>query len=181
MIHLRTCIPAAAAAAATAGVFVGVRPPAPTTAPPPGEMTAEAARAMVVEDYREWGRARVAYDRAAMEKMLAPDLYIQVGEQRISRQEFLDQVSTPRPGAKLVRFDVDVLTVQRKKDGGWLAVIAEKLEVERTGADGNTTKDYSLWVTRDTFKEIDGHWMFTSSEASGFETWCGQKPPFADW
>ncbi len=168
---------AAGAAAVCLFAFVAAQPPQPTG----DELTAETARAKIVQFNRDWGQARVAYDRAAMEKLLAPDCYVQIGEQRISRQQFLDRCSTPRPASKLVRFDVDVLTVQGMPDGGWRAVIAEKLEIERTGAQGEPTTGYSLWVTRDNYREIDGKWLALSSEACGFEEWQGKNPPFPDW
>lgn len=149
--------------------------------PPADGLTPETAREKIVESNRLWGKARVNYDRAHMEASLSADFYVLIGDRKMTRQEFIDQCSTPQPNAKLVRFDVDVLTVQRKREGGWVAVISEKLEFERTGPDGKTSKVYSLWITRDSYRDEGGKWLCTSSEASGFENWQGKKPPFPNW
>jgi hypothetical protein len=78
----------------------------------------------------------VGFDRPTFERMLAPDFYVQLPDRRISRQEFLDEISKPSPRARLSRFDVEVLTVEQ--DGDVLvAVIEEKLEL--VPADGRPT------------------------------------------
>lgn len=145
-----------------------------------GDSEIEIARKAIVEGNRLWGKARVAYDRAAMEKMVTPDFYVKIGEQTISGKEFLDQVSD-QSGPKLTRFDVEVLTVQRRGDL-WVAVIAEKLEIESTAPDGKKVKGYSLWITKDGWKQTGARWQVAFSEAVGWENWRGgKKPPFGDW
>ncbi len=144
-------------------------------------LDAEAARAAIVDLNKTWGKARVEYDRVQMDKMLAPDFFVQIGKQRISRKDFIDQNSAKR-SAVLKRFDVSVLTVQPGDDGAWLAMITEKLEVEVTRPDGKKENIYSLWVTRDTWKPADGKWLALSSEGVGYEYWRGdKKPPAAAW
>ncbi|MBV6457666.1 MAG: hypothetical protein HONBIEJF_00783 [Fimbriimonadaceae bacterium] len=148
---------------------------------PSDNLTPEVAREKIVESNRLWGKARVNYDRAFMEAALPPEFYVQIGDRRISREDFIDQCSTRSPDVKLTRFDVEVLTVQRNREGGWVAVIAEKLEIERKNSDGKPAKVYSLWVTRDSYRVSGGKWLCTSSEASGFESWQDKKPPFPNW
>lgn len=144
-------------------------------------LDAAAARAKIVELNRAWGQARLAYDKATMEKMLAPDFYVEIDGKKSSRKEFIDEVSTADPNIKTVRFDVQVLTV-RKNGDHWDAVIAEKLEGERTDAQGKKHKGYSLWITRDGWKPEGDHWVALYSVACGFENWVrGEKPPFKDW
>lgn len=144
-------------------------------------MDAGAARAKIIELNRIWGKARVDYDKQTMEKMLAPDFYVQIDDQKISRKEFIDEISKADPNFKTVRFDVQVLTV-RKNGDHWDAVIAEKLEGERTDAQGKKHKAYSLWITRDGWKPEGDKWMALYSVACGFENWVGGKePPFKDW
>jgi Domain of unknown function (DUF4440) len=147
------------------------------TAPP---LSLAEARRIIAEGNREWGRARVALDTAAFERTLAPDFYVQMPDKKISRTEFLGMISANPPGAKLVRFDASVLTVEpAPTSDGWVATIQEKLEFER--ADGKP-RVYSLWVTRDTWKKLGDRWVVTSSEAIGDEFWRdGTKPPFRDW
>jgi hypothetical protein len=156
--------------------FAAVRPAGAAEAPGP---TAADARKIIAEGNREWGRARVALDRAAFERTLAPDFYVQMPDKKITRSEFLEMISTNPKGGKLVRFDASVLTVEPSpsKDG-WVAIIQEKLEFERQ----DKSKVYSLWVTRDTWKKLGDRWVVTSSEAIGDEFWRdGAVPPFRDW
>jgi hypothetical protein len=108
--------------------------------------------------------------------MLAPDFYVQLPGQKLTRQQFIQMISAQMPGAKLTRFDATVLTVQRAKDH-WVAIIHEKLEMESPKG-----KVYSLWITRDGWKKTGDQWVITFSEAIGSETWMGGvKPPFQDW
>ena len=142
-----------------------------------GTSAAAEARKIIAGGNREWGRARVALDKAVFEKMLAPDFYVQLSGRKLSRQEFIDMISVQQPGARLVRFDAAVLTVQRKAEDEWIAVIHEKLEIESSGG-----KIYSLWITRDGWKKAGDRWFITFSEALGSENWTGgAKPPFPDW
>jgi hypothetical protein len=145
-------------------------------------LDASAARDAIVQLNKVWGKARVDYDRNQMEKMLAPDFYVQIGKQRISRKEFIDENAQRQPTVVLKRFDVQVLTVQPTPEGAWLAVIAERLQAERTAPDGKKIALYSLWITKDTWKQEKGQWQALSSEAAGFQYWRqGQKPPKSVW
>ena len=143
-------------------------------------LTPAEARKIIAEGNREWGRARVALDRAAFERTLAPDFYVQMPDKKITRPEFLEMISTNPKGGKLVRFDASVLTVEPSPSSdAWVATIQEKLEFERT--DGRP-KVYSLWITRDTWKKLGDRWVVTTSEAIGDEFWRdGAVPPFRDW
>jgi hypothetical protein len=144
---------------------------------PPALSRAE-ARKIIVDLNREWGTARVAFDKPKFEKMLAPDFHVQLPDQKLTRKEFIDEISAPSRGGKLTRFDVEVLTVAPSGDA-WVALIEEGLEFAR--ADGKGTV-YSLWVTRDRWKKFGDRWMALSSEAIGNESWRdGAKPPFRDW
>ena len=148
--------------------------------PAPGLTPAEARR-IIADGNREWGRARVALDRPAFERTLAPDFYVQMpDDKKITRQEFLGMISSNPTGGKLVRFDASVLTVEpTPSPDTWVATIQEKLEFERTDGKPRT---YSLWITRDTWKKLGDRWVVTSSEAIGDEFWRnGEKPPFKDW
>ena len=154
---------------------------APSLAQPAPAISIAEARKIIAEGNLAWGSARVALDRAAFERTLAPDFYVGMPDgKKITRSEFLEMISSQPKGAKLVRFDASVLTVEPapSKDG-WVATIQEKLEFERS--DGKP-KVYSLWVTRDTWKKLGDRWVVTSSEAIGDEFWRdGTKPPFKDW
>ncbi|MDH4271091.1 MAG: nuclear transport factor 2 family protein [Candidatus Aminicenantes bacterium] len=141
-------------------------------------LSAAEARKVIADGNREWGKARVALDQPTFERMLAPDFYVLVQRRKVSRQDFISNISASAPGAKLTRFDATVLTVQ-PTDYGWVALIHEKLEIERT--EGDREKSYSLWITRDGWKKVDGRWMIAFSEAIGSEQWRNVKPPFIDW
>lgn len=148
---------------------------------PTAQSPAAAAREAIEKTYAEWARARVEYDRETMESILADDFYVLLYEQRITREKFLGDISEQRSGARLTRFDPAVLTVRPTEDG-WVAVITEKLELEGIGPDGKALRGYSLWITRDGWREEDGNWVATFSEAIGHENWMGEtKPPFQDW
>jgi len=138
-------------------------------------------RAELEEVYETWGRARIAVDKETIEKMLPPDFYVLLEGRKISREQFVTDITRERSDSRLTRFDVEVLTVQPAKDG-WTAVIAEKIEVELAGIEEGPTKLNSLWITRDGCRKEDGEWLVTYSEAIGFENWMpGTKPPFEDW
>ncbi len=163
------------AGALVAAGAVGVAPGAEADAP---KLSLAEARKIITDGNREWGRARVALDKAAFERTLAPDFYVQMPDQKISRQEFLDMISSHPKGGRLVRFDASVLTVEPSADG-WVAVIQEKLEYERADGKG---KVYAYWITRDNWKKAGDRWVVTYSEAIGNEAWRdGAKPPFQDW
>ena len=98
---------------------------------------ADAVRDELTAVNKAWGAARLAYDSAAYERMLTPDFYVLMGAQRVTRQDFIRQVSRPR-GGKLVRFENPILSLTRdpNKDE-WIAVVLEKLELERSTGDGS--------------------------------------------
>ena len=132
---------------------------------------------------KAWSAVRLSYDAAAAERMLAPDFYVTMGGQRISRQAFIQQVSQRPPGGKLVRFDNPIISLTRDptKDE-WIAVVLEKLEMERAAPDGTApTKMYSVWVTRDGYRRVGSTWQIIYSEAIGSENWMGRTPPIANW
>jgi hypothetical protein len=54
--------------------------------------------------------------------MLAPDLYVQLSDRRLTRQQFIDRISSYPSGITLTRFDASVLTVEPSGDG-WVAKI----------------------------------------------------------
>ncbi|MHC4697747.1 MAG: nuclear transport factor 2 family protein [Planctomycetota bacterium] len=150
-------------------------------APKQGELTPEAARAAIDATYKRWGRARVELDRETMDSMLAPDFYVSLYGQRLSREKFLSDISQERSGFRLTRFDTDILTVQKTEED-WTVVIAEKLEVTIVGSGGETHKACSFWVTRDGWRNEGGKWLVTFSEAIGHENWePGTTPPITDW
>jgi hypothetical protein len=135
------------------------------------------ARKIISDGNVEWGKARVALDKPTFERMLAPDFYVQLQDRKLTRQEFIDGISSNPPGLKLTRFDASVLTVRPEKDGTWVALIHEKLEFERLGR-----TIYTLWITRDGWKLVDGRWRILFSEEMGSEWWAGGiKPPFPNW
>src|SRR5947209_2161723 len=93
----------------------------------------EEARTMIQQGNAAWAKARVALDRATFEKMLAPapEFYVQLSDgRRLTREQFLERITAYPPGVNLLRFDATVLTVEPQGDH-WVAVILEKLEVER--------------------------------------------------
>jgi hypothetical protein len=124
----------------------------------------------------------VAMDRDRLESMLAPEFKVMTGDETLDTVQFLDEVTVGGDGVRLDRFDVRVLSVQQDGDA-WVAVIEEKLAYELKVGDGSRPKKaYSLWVTRDGFRQAGGKWLITRSEAIGWETWRGvRKPPFKDW
>ena len=149
--------------------------------PPSPKTTPATARPQIEALYEAWGQARVAYDREKMEALLAPGFHVLLYGRTIPGEQFVQDVSQTRPGFRLTRFDVDVLTVQREGEE-WTAVISEKLELEVTGRDGGKGTIYSRWITRDGCIEQDGKWLVTSSEAIGHQDWTqGTQPPIRDW
>jgi hypothetical protein len=150
-------------------------------APKQGELTPATARAAIDATYKRWGRARVELDKETLDSILAPDFYVSLYGQRISREKFLSDISQKRSGSSLTRFDTDILTV-RKTEKDWTVVISEKLEISILESGGETRKAYSFWVTRDGWRDEGGKWFVTFSEAIGHENWePGTKPPIRDW
>jgi hypothetical protein len=129
----------------------------------------------------EWGKARVATDKNTFEKMLAPDLYVQLSDRRLTRQQFIDHISSYPPGVTLTRFDASVLTVEPNGDD-WVALIFEKIEIERKSADGQTEKEYVVSITRDGWRKVSSNkWLALFSEQVSHEHWKGTPPPLANW
>ena len=148
--------------------------------PAPMQSSADMAREAIEALYDDWSHARVELDRETLGALLAPGSVVSLRSgQEIDRDSFLAMV-TQSSGARLTRFDVDVLTVQQSEDG-WTAVITEKLESERTAPDGTTRTDFSFWVTRDTCREDEDGWRLTGSEEISHENWRGSPPPIANW
>jgi hypothetical protein len=155
--------------------------PRPSQAKSEPETTAAGVRTHLNAVYEMWERARVEYDREAMEAILAPEFFVLSEGDEISRSQFLEEVSKRKPTSRIKRFDADILTV-RRVERGWQVVISEKLEYEIDGSEGQTRTAYSFWVTRDNCRKQDGKWLLTSSEAISFENWeSGMRPPFGDW
>jgi hypothetical protein len=146
----------------------------------PGDMDAVKARQAIIDLNKMWGKARVAVDKATFEKTLAPDFYVEIDGQKQTRQQFIDEISQPAGPVKMVRFDVEVLTVTKNGDH-WDAVIAEKLEGKGKGKDGKEHHLYSLWITRDGWKPTGDQWQALYSVAIGYQNWRDQKPPVSNW
>ncbi|MFH1416918.1 MAG: hypothetical protein ABII12_01335 [Planctomycetota bacterium] len=158
-------------------VLVANEPPTPKQR----ELTPAAARAAISARYEAWGRARVELDKKTMDSMLAPDFYVSLYGRRLSRDQFISDISEPRSGTHLTRFDTEILTV-KKTEEGWTLVIAEKLERMIAGPDGKPAKVCSFWVTRDGWRQEGEKWLVTFSEAIGHENWePGTTPPIKGW
>jgi hypothetical protein len=161
--------------------FLAVAIPATVVGEGSQTVSREEARKVIQEGNIEWGKARVALDKNTFEKMLAADLYVQLKDRRLTRQQFIDLISSFPPGVTLTRFDASVLTVE-PNGHDWVAIILEKFEIERKGADGKTEKEYSAWVTRDGWRKVSNDkWLILFSEEVGQERWKGTPPPLANW
>jgi hypothetical protein len=139
------------------------------------------ARKAIEAGYAEWGIARVAKDKDTFEKMLSPDLYVQLSDRRLTRQQFIDRISSYPQGVTLTRFEASVLTIE-PKGNDWVATIVEKIEYERKDAEGRIDKVYMAWVTRDGWRRVtsDKRQVLFSEEIS-HEQWKGAPPPIANW
>jgi hypothetical protein len=71
---------------------------------------AQSAPAVSSAEARKAIQARVAMDKNTIERMLAPDLYVQTPDRKLTRQEFIDAIFS-RPYT-LTRFEATVLTVE---------------------------------------------------------------------
>jgi hypothetical protein len=138
------------------------------------------ARKVIQDGNTAWGKARVAHDRATFEKMLSPDFFVQLPEKKVSRQEFIELISTPLPTAKMTRFDPVVLTVERDGDA-WEALILERLESERSTPDGKKQKVFGLFITKDKWQKSGEKWQILSSTVAGNEFWTDNPPPLSLW
>ena len=142
----------------------------------PAVSSAEARKAIQV-GYAEWAKARVAMDMTTIERMLAPDFYVQAPDRKHTRQEFIDGM----PSRKITRFDASVLTVE-PRGNDWSVLIFEKVEVETKGQDGKTSKGYRVLVARDGWRKLnDNQWTLLSSEPLGQQRWQDEIPPIANW
>lgn len=160
-----------------ASAFMQDQPGPPKSA----ELTLAGARSAIGKTYVRWGRARVSIDKKELESILAPEFYVSLYGEKLSRKKFLNEISTEFRGRRLTRFDVDILTV-RKTDWGWTAVIAEKIEQTISGSGGEPKKRCSYWVTRDGFSHEGEKLLITFSEVIGHESWVpGETPPIEDW
>jgi len=134
------------------------------------------ARTAIQAGYAEYAKARAAVDMNVIEKMLAPDFYIQTADRKYTRQEFLATV----PGLKITRYDTSVLTVE-PKGNDWSVLISAKVEVETKDKDGKTSKSYRVLVARDGWRKLnDNQWTLVSSEPVGQQRWT-EIPPIANW
>lgn len=150
--------------------------------PVPGGVNAAQARDIITDGNRVWGRARLEFDRAVFERMLTGDFHVQIDpDNRLTRQEFIDQISTMRPNLRLTRFDATVLTVEPDGDDGWAALIQEKVESQGNLMDGTPFHSYSLWITRDGWRRIGDEWKIAYSNAVSVERWQNTRPPLPNW
>jgi ketosteroid isomerase-like protein len=137
------------------------------------------ARKAIEAGYTEWAKARLAMDKNTIERMLAPDLYVQTTDRKLTRQEFIDGIFN-RPYT-LKRFDATVLTVE-PRGNDWSVLIFEKVEVETKDKDGKTSKGYRVLVARDGWRKLnDNQWTLLSSEQLGQQRWQDEIPPLANW
>lgn len=143
-----------------------------------------AVRKALVDINGTWSRARVAYDRAAFERLLAPDFYVALADQRIGRADFIAHISEPTSPGRLLRFDNQVMTLaHRPERDEWVAVVVGKMEWEPAAQGAaHPPRLYGMWTTREGYRLVDSRWQLTFTEELGSEYWSdGQKPPFADW
>jgi hypothetical protein len=140
----------------------------------PAVSSAEARKA-IQAGYVEWDKARVAMDKNTIERMLAPDLYVQTPDRKLTRQEFIDAIFS-RPYA-LTRFDATVLKVE-PRGNDWAALVLEKLEGEIKDNSGKTSKIHVMGVARDGWGKLnDNQWTLLWSEQLGQQRWKGESPP----
>ena len=143
----------------------------------PAVSSAEARKA-IQAGYVEWAKARLAMDKNTIERLLAPDLYVQTPDRKLTRQEFIDALF--KSSLTLTRFDATVLTVE-PRGNDWSVLIFEKVEVETKGKDGKAGKEYRVLVARDGWRELnDNQWTLLSSEPLGQQRWQ-ERPPIANW
>ena len=124
-------------------------------------------------------QARVALDKNTIERMLAPDLYVQTPDRKLTRQEFIDAIFS-RPYT-LTRFDATVLTVE-PRGNDWAALVLEKLEGQLKDKSGKTSKIYIWGVARDGWgQRNDNQWTILFSEQLGGPQKSEEIPPIANW
>ena len=141
----------------------------------PAVSSAEARQA-IQAGYADWAKARVALDMNTIDRMLAPDFYVQTPNQKHTRQEFIDSMHS----LKITRYDASVLTVE-PRGNDWSVIISAKVEVETKDKDGKTSKGYRVSVARDGWRKLnDNQWTLLSSEPLGQQRWQ-ESPPIANW
>ena len=143
----------------------------------PAVSSAEARKA-IEASYVVWDKARVAMDKNTMERMLAPDLYVQTATRRATRQEYLDYLYT-RP-LDLTRFDATVLTVE-PRGNDWAVLVFEKLEGQVKDKSGKTSKLYIWGVARDGWGRRNNQWTVLFSEELGGPQTSEEIPPITNW
>lgn len=143
-------------------------------------MSSTEARKAIESAYVVFGKAAVGpMDKNTMERMLAPDLYVQTATRRATRQEYLDYLYT-RP-LTLTRFDATVLTVEPRGDD-WAVLVFEKLEGQVKDKSGKTSKIYIWGVARDGWgRRNDNQWTVLYSEELGGPQISEETPPIANW
>ena len=104
-------------------------------APKQDELTVAAARAAINETFDRWGRARVERDKETMDAMLSPDFYVLLYGRKLSREQFINDISQDRSNSRITRFETDILTV-KKNEKDWTVVVSEKVEVAILGSSG---------------------------------------------
>jgi hypothetical protein len=140
---------------------------------------AQSVPAVSSAEARKAIQARVAMDKNTIERMLAPDLYVQTPDRKLTRQEFVDAISS-RPYA-LTRFEATVLTVE-PRGNDWAALVLEKLEGEIRDNSGKTRKIYVMGVVKDGWGKLnDNHWTLLWSEQLGQQLWEEEIPPITNW
>jgi hypothetical protein len=138
----------------------------------------QSAPAIRSAEARKAIQARVVLDKDTIERMLAPDLCVQTPDQKPTRQELIDAVSS-HPYA-LTRFDATVLTVE-PRGNDWEALVLQKLEGEIKDTSGKTSKIYVMAVARDGWGKLnDNQWTLLWSEQLGRQRW-EERPPIANW
>jgi len=142
-------------------------------------ISSDEARKAIQAGYAEWDKARVAMDKNTIERMLAPDLYVQTPDRKLTRQEFIDALL--KSSLTLKRFDATVLTVE-PRGNDWAVVVLEKLEGEIKDKSGKTSKVYAVGVARDGWGILnDNQWTLLWSEQLGQQRWKDESPPIANW
>jgi hypothetical protein len=140
---------------------------------------AQSAPAVSPAEARKAIQARVAMDKNTIDRMLAPDLYVQTPDRKLTRQEFIDAIFS-RPYA-LTRFDATVLTVE-PRGNDWAVLVFEKLEGQLKDKSGKTSKIYIWGVARDGWgRRNDNQWTVLFSEELGGPQISEEIPPIANW
>src|SRR5205807_3369100 len=140
---------------------------------------AQSAPAVSSAEARKAIQARVALDKNTIERMLAPDLYVQTPDRKLTRQEFIDAIFS-RPYT-LTRFDATVLTVE-PRGNDWAALVLEKLEGEIKDNSSLPSELHVMVVGRGCRADITVHQRtLLCSEQLGQQLWEEESPPIANW